>query len=171
MSYTLPKSLFPFFRAYLLNFTGSVQYEIGDKVNLFDTLEMIGSGSYNTTTSTYTVPVSGLYYLNTHMNVVNDDVSSVKETEFGFLITNSAGSNYKSYYSRDDPENWSTTGVEYSMQYDVTTLLNAGDTVNVAVSYATSGYQKYIGSTGYGTVQYIGYGSTFFEGYLVSAIN
>lgn len=156
MAYYRKQTILPCFRAYLGtgNFNRSTNFGVGTADGFpFNTLEYIGSGSYNTTSCSYTVPVNGLYRFTTHINFYDSGGSAGDYIQFGFIINNTNST----YTIPINPAWQAGTTSSYRFTWSTIIEMNTNDTIKVYGDNVTDQITYYSG---------IGY--CFFEGVLLT---
>jgi hypothetical protein len=120
-----------------------------------------GSACITTNTSNgllFTAPVSGLYYFEIILNCVNEDAANPNSGQWGITITRASPLSNSTRSISDNPENISTTAIEYNTQFSTIAYLNANDTVKM-YSATFNAVQRYLAN------------SCFFMGYLVAGFS
>jgi len=140
----------PYFRA---DKNGTVQSNISSAVIVTFNNERVDTGSnYNTTTSTFTAPVTGTYVLSYSMRLQSIDSAS----SYYNIEVSTSNRSYNSIFSNDE---WAGDVTYWSAERTIVADMDAGDTANVVIQFIGGTAQTDInGSANY----------TVFSGCLVS---
>jgi hypothetical protein len=138
MSYITKRSLYPFFsyRGPSSDFTFILTDINTSGAYIFNSsIEQNELTGFNTANGTFTAPIKGLYYFNTHLCIINNNANSNDQGEWGYTIIK--GGVTTTRYITDNPDYKSETGVEYNTRFSITCTLNVGDTVKVTATSFT----------------------------------